>query len=104
MSYLYFIQGEQTRRIKIGISDRPSVRLCQLQMGSPDKLILLAKIKYDGYSGNTRARSAERRLHVEFKNSRIYGEWFEGTNRLLARIKAVQKSRIEFESPSSAAD
>jgi hypothetical protein len=86
MTYLYFIQGEQTRRIKVGISDKPLSRMRQLQAGSPDKLALLAVVKYGGYSARSRAESAEQQLHSEFKDSCVHGEWFNCTVRLLARI------------------
>jgi hypothetical protein len=35
---IYFIQGKETNKIKIGLSIQPESRLRQLQTGSPDIL------------------------------------------------------------------
>ena len=74
----YFIQGELTRRIKIGKTTLlPQDRLKQHQIGSPDKLILLATMDGD--------REAE--LHTEFSSYLVHGEWFSPEPRLLDFIK-----------------
>ena len=68
--YVYFIQGEMTGLIKIGLSDHPAGRRYHLQVGSPDKLVLLATIATE------RALFLERELHERFSACRAHGEWF----------------------------
>lgn len=62
----YFIQGQVTEKIKIGKSFDPKKRLSDLQVGSPDNLVLLAVLEGDH----------EKRLHERFKSTHSHGEWY----------------------------
>jgi hypothetical protein len=76
---VYFIRGEQTGLIKIGVANNPSQRLANLQTGSPDRLELL---------GCTPGSSwGELRLHTRFAHLRQHGEWFTPGEDLLAYIR-----------------
>jgi len=67
---IYFIQGEITKRVKIGFTKRHiGSRISSLQTGSPDKLIFLGAC-----AGN---KSREKQLHKKFSPSHIHGEWFK---------------------------
>lgn len=77
-SYVYFIQAEALGLVKIGWAADPTIRLSRLQIGSPDRLKLLAVIE-DG-------RSLEGVLHIMFAADRAHGEWFRPSTRLLAYI------------------
>jgi len=71
----YFIQGEKTELIKIGISVKncPCSRYAALQASSPDKLLILGIIR-----GNH-----ERKLHKMFLEYWSHGEWFYPNPKLL---------------------
>lgn len=87
----YFIQGEQTKLIKIGKSHDLFRRLQVLQMGSPDRLRILAAIS--NKSGNF-----ERECHLQFESSRVHGEWFNPSEELLSFIAALPKLSEQLES------
>ena len=66
---IYFIQGNITKKIKIGVSENAEKRIKDLRAASPDELILL------GYAvGNS---EEERTLHQRFDAYRLHGEWFD---------------------------
>lgn len=74
--YIYFIQAEETRRIKIGFAKEPFQRLKMLQTGSPDILRLMGVIpRFDG--GVT-----EGELHRKFSKYISHLEWFEGAREI----------------------
>ena len=77
--YVYFFQGADTGRIKIGISDNPQSRLKSLQ--SSEKLTILKQIEG--------GEQVERQLHSKFKHLRLHGEWFEGSDELLEYIETL---------------
>ena len=74
---VYFIQGCETQRIKIGISNNVDSRLKGIQSSEPLKL--LAVIKQGG-------KDLERRLHQKFQGLRVHGEWFRPDPQLLEYI------------------
>ena len=74
---VYFIQGCETQRIKIGISNNVDSRLKGIQSSEPLKL--LAVIKQGG-------KDLERRLHEKFEGLRVHGEWFRPDPQLLEYI------------------
>ena len=83
--YVYFVQGELTQHIKIGIAWEPEKRLIDLQVGSPDKLkILLA------FRTTHSAQTTERHLHQRFWLYHLHGEWFKPGPELLQFIKECQ--------------
>lgn len=72
---IYFVQGEITRRIKIGFTTRfIHSRLGSLQIGSPDKLIFRG-----AHPGDERT---EYGLHQRFRGAHSHGEWFHETDDL----------------------
>lgn len=78
--YVYFIQGEESRRIKIGYaSTSPGDRLTSLKTASPEKLVPL------GYERAPKRR--EKELHRMWQDQRVHGEWFEESPELLQYIK-----------------
>lgn len=67
---VYFIQGELTKRIKIGKTNTAiSERIRNMQTGSPDKLIFLGACFGVNFT--------EEKMHEVFKEYRLHGEWFE---------------------------
>lgn len=72
---IYFIQGEITKRIKIGYTKGfIQKRMQDLQTGSPDKLIFL------GAHPGTEKEESE--LHTMFHQHRLHGEWFNNDESL----------------------
>jgi len=74
---VYFIGPEDGAVVKIGVAEDATVRLRDLQVGSPVKLFLIAYMAGD--------RQQERTLHDQFSLHRLHGEWFE-----------VSKAMIQF--------
>ena len=74
---IYFIQGEMTQNIKIGVSKNPERRMRSLESSEP--LNLLAIIKEGG-------TVKEKKLHRQFKHLRLHGEWFRPDKELLEFI------------------
>ncbi len=74
---IYFIQGEVTQHIKIGVSKNPENRRKSLESSEP--LNLLAVIKEGGIV-------MEERLHEQFKHLRLHGEWFRPDKELFEFI------------------
>jgi len=86
--FVYFIRAEGTGSIKIGFStNHPSIRLKELQTGSPSKLELVSF--YEG------SQIEENELHHEFAEERGNGEWFEESPRLKAKIKELIEESYE---------
>jgi hypothetical protein len=75
---VYFIRGEKLGLIKIGITTDTKKRLGTLQVGSPDRLTLLATVEGD--------EKTEQQYHLTFKSKRVFGEWFALENDDLAAI------------------
>ena len=86
---VYFIQGTDSGRVKIGATVNVPTRLGELQTGSPKKLKVLAVIESET------ERSADRKYHPRFASSRIHGEWFNPSPDLMAFIGTVPKSRYD---------
>ena len=70
---LYFVQGEITKRIKIGISEKINTRFSGLQTDSPDILTLRMLFLHVSIE---RLGKAEKFLHSLFKEYHSHGEWF----------------------------
>lgn len=66
--YIYIIQGEATRHVKVGFAMNVEVRLKDIQACSPDQLSVIGTIKGSMY--------LERQLHNEFSEQRLHYEWF----------------------------
>ena len=77
---IYFIQGEITRRIKIGCTTRfIHSRMGALQIGSPDKLVFLGARPGD--------ERTEYELHNKFQDAYSHGEWFHESQDLTRYIE-----------------
>lgn len=77
---IYFLQGEITRRIKIGFTTRfIHSRMGALQIGSPDKLVFLG-----AHPGDERT---EYELHNRFREVYSHGEWFNESQELAQYIE-----------------
>lgn len=74
---IYFLSAPELNRVKIGVTETGRERFADLQCGSPTRLYLLAQIE-GGYA-------LESKLHRATK-SRVIGEWFDLTPRLLCLI------------------
>ena len=67
---VYFIKDSQTGYIKIGrTNDDIATRLSQLQVGNPNELIVCKTIECN-------SRLVEKKLHEQFVDKHIRGEWF----------------------------
>lgn len=78
----YFILNTSTKLIKIGRSVRPSKRIKDIQGMAGAKLELLAVIDSD----------IEAELHIQFKQYRRTGEWFEDKDGFIAECIATLTS------------
>ena len=86
--FVYFIQEEETGRIKIGFTEKhPEGRLKDFQTGNSNKLILL------GYIEGT--YQDESNLHQKFSEERGNGEWFEFSTKLKEGIKELLEEAVE---------
>lgn len=75
---VYFLQGVETKRIKIGVSFNVPNRMAQLVSSEP--LELLGVIKGGG-------EKLERELHKKFAEQRVHGEWFKPSQELFEYIE-----------------
>jgi len=78
--YVYFVSAGTA--IKIGRALDPVTRVERLQVGHPDKLVLLAAVPAHA--------SFEQAVHRRFAAGRLNGEWFELTADLSDFIKQLQ--------------
>ena len=83
-AFLYFI-GEPFGEgpIKIGYSAWPQKRLYTIQISSPVELAILAKVWC--------LSQWEKELHDVFKDSRVRGEWFRRTPKLMRVVDAAAR-------------
>jgi hypothetical protein len=80
---IYFIQNRTNKAIKIGYTSGSAYqRLSRLQTGSADPLEVLAEI--DGQLED------ERRLHEQFRDHRMAGEWFKPCDELMLEISSLR--------------
>lgn len=77
ISFVYFI-ASASGPIKIGKAINPMQRMKELQTSSPERLNLLGVLFGDII--------LEQKLHLEFKELRLTGEWFRREERLLQYI------------------
>lgn len=73
-SYVYLIG--YGNRLKIGKSNNPEVRLRSLQTAIPETLNLLGVI---ACSSEAEAFTLEKKLHSEYSECHILGEWFDSS-------------------------
>ena len=70
MGYVYLVRAEQLRLVKIGLSRNIFRRLHEMQVGSPDRLILQTLFTTEDPAW------LEQMLHQRFRHLRVRGEWF----------------------------
>jgi len=81
---IYFVEAVGPDHIKIGFTDKPmEKRLDLLQTGNSFPLRVLGMMEG--------AKQDERRLHRQFRGSRVRGEWFRPTPELLNLIRTQTK-------------
>lgn len=80
--WVYFVRAKTVGLIKIGIAMMPERRLNALQVGSPDRLELVALIRSRDH------RTLEQGLHGRFSRYRAHGEWFRPEQPLLKFIES----------------
>lgn len=83
---VYFVQNGETKRIKIGSSDKPKSRISNLQTATDCELKLLGTIPGDVV--------VEKQLHEEFADHRHRGEWFDGA--ILAAIEKLVAEKAPY--------
>jgi hypothetical protein len=71
IGYIYYIQEEDSKNIKIGYSFNLDERLLQLQTANSQKLTI---VKYEKCIF---PHIREQELHKQYKNYHIHGEWFK---------------------------
>lgn len=76
---IYFIQAVDGGPVKIGWAKNLDKRIAEIQRMSPSQLCILNT--FDS------SKEDERLLHKYFKCIRLYGEWFEPTDELLAFVQ-----------------
>lgn len=86
ISGIYVIQGEITRRVKIGSSDCIPQRIYAMQSASPDRFLLVYVLEGQTYR-------EERELHARFAQYRLHGEWF--SEEVLEHIAALSAEQVE---------
>lgn len=80
---VYFIQQGTDGPIKIGKTSEPWTRLRELQCANPDDLRMLGVLEG--------GRDLEGRLHHEFRQGHIRGEWFRADTPGLRRLIRTAK-------------
>lgn len=91
LQQIYFIQQGQDGPIKIGSSTQPFFRLNGLQSANPEQLHIIGIVTAAPYR-------CEAKLHKQFAEYRIRGEWFAPTSMLLDWIaKHCNGARLQAE-------
>ena len=80
--FIYFVQCQMTKMVKIGYARDPLARLSSMQTGSPTPLKMLTIIPGD--------RFKEKQMHARFKNCYSHGEWFSPSPELMAYIDELR--------------
>lgn len=82
---IYIAEQVGGRLVKIGWTKGcPKRRVQSLQTGSPKKLRLLGTIPAESVED-------EKRLHIQFADLRVKGEWFRRSRRIMALVPREQK-------------
>lgn len=79
---IYFALAPKLKRVKIGFtSGRVEKRLVSIQVGCPEKIVIIGAVKG--------SMSREEELHRKFESHRVIGEWFEYADELKEYIDSV---------------
>lgn len=90
-SFVYFIADRDRRLIKIGFSKDSRKRLRELRREHGTDLALVGVL-----AGGA---ALEKELHAEFAADRVYGEWFRGTERMVALVEAMFDAATRSDRP-----
>lgn len=82
---VYFIQDPKSGCVKIGRSKDPQKRLTELQVGNPNRLVILATISDE---------HDDAPYHDKFYAYWISGEWFASKPKLMAFISGLPGTAI----------
>ncbi len=94
LSVVYFLQCQETKKVKIGISQNFNKRFKEIQSMSPTKLRSLVRFPTIG-------QGLEVFLHNHFKEYRLHGEWFlipEGMDGLIVDLGS-KAGELQSQSP-----
>lgn len=92
---IYFIQAENSKRVKIGYTEMdPDSRLCALQTGSPERLILLGSIRG--------TMKKEREIQRRFSSDSVGGEWFAYSETIASLIDELLRANARECAPTRA--
>lgn len=75
---VYFVLASNSRKVKIGLTANPELRLATMQTGCPEPLELLGVV--------AGGRRLETRLHRELADDCSHGEWFHCTENVMSRV------------------
>lgn len=78
MSRIYFVLGQKSQRVKVGVSTHFDHRLGQLRAQGPDDLVVLGTIPGD--------EALESEIHAEMGEWHSHFEWFDYTSESAAII------------------
>ena len=81
--FVYFVQAGDSGPIKIGIAWNISARLYALQSAAHEELHLIGDIHCRDREA---ALALESKLHQQFKNFHIRGEWFRAASEVFAAV------------------
>lgn len=76
--------------VKIGLASDPAVRLADLQVGSPVRLVLRGSHMTDDADG------LERELHDKYADLRSRGEWFRVDDRLCEEMNTTFGDTVAY--------
>lgn len=94
MGFVYFIQAVNGGLIKIGTASDVDARFRHIQAMCPVRLRLLGQVP--GSHG------LEARLHREFADARVHGEWFRPVRRLVELVAGIPDAVTPIVDPDSA--
>lgn len=90
MTYIYCMQTQTNKSLKIGLSSKPQQRLKNIQTANPEEVLLVSI-----FPGS---KSDEKWLHSKFKKYHIRGEWFENSEEILHyfRVHTILEEKNVF--------
>lgn len=80
---IYFI-GNESGQVKIGYSVNPTARLSDLQIGTPDRLTILAVLPLVDIE-------TEKEYHEKYDYCKIGGEWFLADTSMMSEIESLRE-------------
>jgi len=88
--YIYFLRSDDSKFVKVGITNRPTRRFSQLKRATPFGFKLMRMMMVDD------ARNLERKYHSSFVNAGLSGfdgctEWLKWDNRILEMLEATRE-------------